>query len=224
MAEVHQTLEKDERVQRFLADKEVSWHFIPALSPNFGGLWEAAVKSFKHHVKRVVGDELFTFEQFNTFAIEVEAILNSRPLTPLSSDPNDPSALTPAHFLIGTSLTSIPETDFSNIPSNRLSNWQHIQKVKQDFWTRWHKEYIHQLNVRTRWIKGSHEIKEGSLIILKDDHLPPLQWHLGRVEKVHPGADNIIRAVTVRTNQGTYRRNVKQLALLPITNEEPPQR
>ncbi|XP_043259052.1 uncharacterized protein LOC122401157 [Colletes gigas] len=224
MAEVHQTLEKDERVQRFLADKEVSWHFIPALSPNFGGLWEAAVKSFKHHVKRVVGDELFTFEQFNTFAIEVEAILNSRPLTPLSSDPNDPSALTPAHFLIGTSLTSIPETDFSNLPSNRLSNWQHIQKVKQDFWTRWHKEYIHQLNVRTRWIKGSHEIKEGSLIILKDDHFPPLQWHLGRVEKVHPGADNIIRAVTVRTNQCTYRRNVKQLALLPIPNEEPPQR
>ncbi|XP_043263595.1 uncharacterized protein LOC122403875 [Colletes gigas] len=163
-------------------------------------------------------------EKFNTFAIEVEAILNSRPLTPVSSDPNDPSALTLAHFLIGTSLTSIPETDFSNLPSNRLSNWQHIQKVKQDFWTRWHKEYIHQLNVRTRWIKGSHEIKEGSLIILKDDHLPPLQWHLGRVEEVHPGADNIIRAVTVRTNQGTYRRNVKQLALLPIPNEEPPQR
>ncbi|XP_046142183.1 uncharacterized protein LOC123987906 [Osmia bicornis bicornis] len=199
LSEVYDMLRNNERVQHFLADKGISWHFIPAFSPNFGGLWEAAVKSFKHHVKRVVGEELFTFEQFNRFTIEVEAILNSRPLTPLSSDPNDPSALTPAHFLIGTSFTSLPEIDFSDTPCNRLSNWQHIQKVKQDFWTRWHKEYIHQLNVRKKWTRGSHEIKEGSLVILKDDHLPPLQWHIGRIERVHPGPDDIVRAVTVRT-------------------------
>ncbi|XP_076247809.1 uncharacterized protein LOC143187481 [Calliopsis andreniformis] len=218
--DIYQTMQRGGRMQHFLADKEISWHFIPAFSPNFGGLWEAAVKSFKHHMKRLVGEELFTFEQFNTFAIEIEAILNSRLLTPLSSDPNDPSALTPAHFLIGTSITSMSKTDFSTTPCNRLSNWQHIQKVKQDFWTRWHKEYIHQLNVRKKWTSGSHEIKEGSLVILKDDHLPPLQWHLGRGDKVHLGLDNLIRAVTVRTNQGTYRRNVKQLALLPVSDEE----
>nr|XP_031829449.1 uncharacterized protein LOC116425623 [Nomia melanderi] len=129
ITEVYRDLQKSERVQRFLADKEISWHFMPALSPHFGGLWEAAVKSFKHHLKRVVGEELFTFEQFNTFVIEIEAILNSRPLTPLSSDPNDPSALSPAHFLIGNSLTSMPETDFKDTATNRLSHWQHIQKV-----------------------------------------------------------------------------------------------
>ncbi|XP_034194632.2 uncharacterized protein LOC117610893 [Osmia lignaria lignaria] len=214
--DIHRTLQRDDKVRHFLTDKRISWHFMPALSPNFGGLWEAAVKCFKHHLKRVVGEELFTFEQFNTFVIEIEAILNSRPLTPLSSDPNDPSALTPAHFLISSSLTSMPEVDFSETPSNRLSKWQHIQKVKQNFWSRWYKEYIHQLNVRQKWTKGSHEIKEGSLVVLKDDHLPPLQWHLGRIEEVHLGQDNVIRAVTVRGPSGVYKRNVKQLALLPI--------
>ncbi|XP_076661051.1 uncharacterized protein LOC143364796 [Halictus rubicundus] len=165
LTELHQTLSKDEKFNYFLTSKSISWHFMPALSPHFGGLWEAAVKSFKHHVKRVVGEELFTYEQFTTFVIEIEAILNSRPLTPLSSDPNDISALTPGHFLIGGSLTCITETDFSKSPSNRLSNWQHIQKVKQDFWTRWHKEYIHQLNLRHKWNKGSHNINIGTIVL-----------------------------------------------------------
>ncbi|XP_076661056.1 uncharacterized protein LOC143364804 [Halictus rubicundus] len=214
LTELHQTLSKDEKFNHFLTSKSISWHFMPALSPHFGGLWEAAVKSFKHHVKRVVGEELFTYEQFTTFVIEIEAILNSRPLTPLSSDPNDISALTPGHFLIGGSLTCITETDFSKSPSNRLSNWQHIQKVKQDFWTRWHKEYIHQLNLRQMEQRVSrHQHRDHRT--LKDDHLPPLCWHLGRVQQVHPGTDGIIRAVTVRTINGTYKRNVKRLAPLP---------
>ncbi|XP_076384330.1 uncharacterized protein LOC143262581 [Megalopta genalis] len=142
LREICRTLPRDERLQNFLTTKGITWHFTPVLSPHFGGLWEAAVKAFKHYIKRVVGEELFTFEQFNTFVIEVEAVLNSRPLTPLSSDPNDTSPLTPGHFLIGSSLTAIAETDFRAIPNNRLSNWQHIQKVKQHFWTRWQKEYI----------------------------------------------------------------------------------
>ncbi|XP_076298461.1 uncharacterized protein LOC143217777 [Lasioglossum baleicum] len=129
-----------------------------------------------HHIKRVVGEELFTYEQFTMFVIEIEAILNSRPLTPLSSDPNDISTLTPGHFLIGGSLTCITETDFSQTPSNRLSTWQHIQKVKQDFWKRWHKEYIHQLNVRHKWTKGGHNINIGTVVLLKDDSLPSLCW------------------------------------------------
>lgn len=158
-------------------------------------------------------------EQFATFITEIEAILNSRPLTPLSSDPNDLSALTPGHFLIGCAMTSLPEASYTATAVSRLSNWQHIQKVKQDFWTRWSKEYIHHLNVRSKWTKGSHEIKEGTVVVLKEDHLSPLQWNLGRVTQTHPGKDNVIRAVTVRTATGTYKRNVRKLAILPIDPE-----
>ncbi|XP_076395363.1 uncharacterized protein LOC143265691 [Megachile rotundata] len=173
-------------------------------------------------MKRVVGPELFTIEQFTTLTIEIEAILNSRPLTPLSSDPNDPLALTPGHFLIGSSLTGIAEDDFSDTPSNRLSLWQHIQKVKQDFWTRWYKEYINHLSVRHKWTKGTHSIQEGTIVVLKENHLPPMAWHLARVEEIHSGADGITRAVTVRTSHGRYKRNVKNMAPLPIEREDLP--
>jgi len=87
------------------------------------------VKLFKYHFRRVVGDSLFTFEELNTFAIQVEDILNFRP-TSLASDPNDLLALTPAHYLIGKPITTLPEDNLSTIPANRLSTWQHISKVR----------------------------------------------------------------------------------------------
>lgn len=96
------------------------------------------MKSFKRHLIRVVGVELLTFEHLNTLVIEVEAILNSRPLTPISSDLNDPPVLTPGHFLISDTLTSLRERDFRMVPTSRLSNWQRIRQIKQHFWSRWY--------------------------------------------------------------------------------------
>ncbi|XP_015121007.1 uncharacterized protein LOC107043858 [Diachasma alloeum] len=194
LKEIHNFLQNEDQQQKiihFATSKEIRWHFIPAHSPNLGGLWEAAVKSFKHHLRRIVTNELLTFEELNTLVIEIEAVLNSRPLTPLSTDPNDPIALTPGHFLIGDSLTNLRGPDFRDTPTNRLFSWQHLQKLKQDFWARWHRE-------------REHHIKEGTVVIMKEDNLPPMQWALGKVIKTHAGADGIIRAVTVKTAKGTY--------------------
>lgn len=107
---------------------------------------------------------MFTYEQFNSIIIEIEAILNSRPFTPLSSDPNDFSALTPAHFLIGSSLQTLPEYEIMDVRTNRLSLWQHTQKIKQHYWTRWHREYLHELHTRRKWhVSDANSIKEGML-------------------------------------------------------------
>ncbi|XP_050599186.1 uncharacterized protein LOC126926913 [Bombus affinis] len=124
-----------ERVQNFLADRQIQWRFNPPNSPHFGGLWEAAVKSFKRHLIRVVGTELLTFEHLHTLVVEIEAILNSRPLTPISPDQKDPPVLTPGHFLIGDTLTSLRERDFRTVSSGRLSSWQRIHQIKQQFWS-----------------------------------------------------------------------------------------
>lgn len=96
-----------------------TWHFIPASSPHFGGLWEAGVKSFKHHLRRILDNTTLTYEEFQTLLIEIEALLNSRTMSPLSSDPNDFNALTPGHFLTGGPLNSVPEPSLLNIKENR---------------------------------------------------------------------------------------------------------
>nr|XP_033204626.1 uncharacterized protein LOC117165315 [Bombus vancouverensis nearcticus] len=222
LRELYDLLHSDDhhsKVQAFLADKHIEWRFIPPQSPHFGGLWEAAVKSFKHHFRRVAGHELLTFEQFNTLIIEIEAVLNSRPLTPISTDPKDLLVLTPGHFLIGESLMSVRERDFRDTPSNRLSRWQHIQKMKQHFWERWHKEYLNQLNNRSKWTKGGHNLHEGAIVLLREDNVPSTCWPLGRVVKVHPGADGVIRTATVQTSSNLLDRGVKRLGPLPFQSD-----
>ncbi|XP_057329854.1 uncharacterized protein LOC130670463 [Microplitis mediator] len=212
----------NQRVHDFATHKGIRWHFIPTRAPSFGGLWEAAVKSFKHHLKRAIGTTLFTYEEFNTIVINIEAILNSRPLTPLSSDPNDLQSLTPGHFLIGDTLTSLPEHDYREIPENRLSRWQHLQQIRQHFWNRCSKEYLNELNIRHKWsTKGQPEtIKIGTVVLIKEDNLPPLQWRMGLITNVHPGADGVIRVVTVKTSTGNVERCIRKIAPLPVNIHE----
>ncbi|XP_033218277.1 uncharacterized protein LOC117173746 [Belonocnema kinseyi] len=179
--------ENNDKIYRVLADDEINWHFIPPRSPHFGGLWEAAVKSFKRHLVRVIGEKLLTYEQFTTVATEIEGILNSRPLAPISSDPNDLSTLTSGHFLIGDSITSVPEQNLLDLSPGRLSSWQQVQQIKQHFWARWHKEYLHELTVRKKWHKGSTtDIQIGTILTIRDDNQPPMRWKLGRVIKTTP--------------------------------------
>ena len=130
------SIEQSEKVKQYILKKEVTWRFIPSRAPHFGGLWEARVKSFKRHFTRIAGNALLKYEQLHIYVVEIEAILNSRPLTPLSSDPNDLLPLTPGHFLTGSSITSFPEDDLSDTQIKRLSSWQVAQQMRQHFWER----------------------------------------------------------------------------------------
>lgn len=208
----------DDTLRQWLIDNRIVWHFNPPYSPHTGGIWESAVKSLKHHLVRVIGTEIFNYEQLHTLTTEIEAILNSRPLTPLSPDPNDLQALTPSHFLIGDLLTSLPDHNYEHITLNRLSVWQHLQLLKQKFWDRWHKEYLSELNVRSKWSSGTHDITNGTMVILRDDNLPPIHWRLGRVIESIPGNDGIVRTVKIKTKNGITERNVKYISPLPVEN------
>ena len=139
--EMYEFLKKEEtEITTTLAVQHITWHFIPPRAPHFGGLWEAAVKSVKRHLTITVKDSLYTFEEYYTLLTEIEAILNSRPLTQLSSDPNDYTALTPSHFLTGDSLLQPAERHYVDVPDNRLNRWQHLQKLKEHYWKRWTRE------------------------------------------------------------------------------------
>ena len=92
-----------------LTNDGTQWVFNPSAAPHMGGKWEAVVKSVKFHLRRTIGDTLLTFEALATLLTQIEGLLNSRPLEPLSEDPEDVNALTPGHFLIGKAINSLPE-------------------------------------------------------------------------------------------------------------------
>lgn len=213
--------ENEASIKNALSDEGITWNFIPAYSPHFGGLWEAGVKSTKFHLKRVLGNAHLTFENLYTVLVQIEATLNSRPITPMSSDPSDLDVLTPAHFLIGRRLTSIPDGDYSDLPINRMSQYQYMQKLQQSFWVRWSKDYIGELQVRTKWTKNHGELKPGTLVILKDDHLPPMKWRLGRIHSTLPGPDGITRVATIMTSTGLIKRSFSRLCPLPSSDFQP---
>ncbi|XP_029162600.1 uncharacterized protein LOC114934119 [Nylanderia fulva] len=107
-------------IDDYCTDRHIQWSFIPPHAPYMGEIWEAGIKSCKYHLKRVMGEARLTFEKFSTVLEQIEACLNSRSLCSLSSDPSDLQALTPAHFLIGEPLTSLPDIDVTGTSINRL--------------------------------------------------------------------------------------------------------
>ena len=209
--------EHKNNITNILLNDNITWKFIPSRSPNFGGIYETGIKSTKFHLRRVMGNAHLHFEEFCTALTQIEAILNSRPLCPLTSNCDDPVPLTPAHFLIGKTLTSIPEQDVTMIQKNCLSRYQRLQQIIQHFWCRWNKEYISELQTRVKWKQKSQNLlKVGSLVIVKQDNMPPLKWNLGRVVQLHPGADGIIRVASVRQNDSVVKRVVTKLCILSI--------
>lgn len=196
----------------------IKWTFIPPLAPHQGGLWEAAVKSAKHHLRRVIGDQQLTFEEFATVLTQVEACLNSRPITRGSDDASDNLALTPSHSWALEPVVTPLARDHTDVPKNRLQRWKLLQQFVQDFWRRWKDEYLDQLFLRTKW-KGEHpNAAIDDVVLVRSENTPPTQWPMGRIANIYPGSDGLVRSVDVVYGGHTYRRPVTKLVLLPTTD------
>jgi hypothetical protein len=208
------------RVQDFLANEGCDWNFIPPHGPHFGGLWEAAVKSIKYHLRRTLGAHIATYQELSTLLAEIEACLNSRLLCTLSDDPFNQTYLSPGHFLIGEPLTQLPSIDFTNVKCNRLSRWQFYQQQLQQFWQRWSSDYLQSLQQRQQWQRTSPNLQQGDLVLLKEENTSPLHWPTAVIIKTHPGKDNSARVVTVRTPKGTFKCPITKIYPFPRVNSE----
>ncbi|CAG9136375.1 unnamed protein product [Plutella xylostella] len=204
-------------IEADIANHGIEFKFIPAYSPHFGGLWESAVKSTKHLLRRVLNLTHLTYEELSTCLIQIEAILNSRPLTPLSSDPSDLSYLSPAHFLIGRPLTSVPGPQVADVNLQQLERHERIEKLRHHFWQRYANEYISLLQQRTKWQTDGQDLKTGTMVLVKDVNQPPLLWLLGRVTDVKPGPDGRSRVAEILTKKGTITRAYNNICPLPVS-------
>lgn len=209
-------------ITSYASQNSINFKFSPAYSPHFNGLAESAVKSIKHHLKRVLSLAYLTYEEMNTLLVQIEAILNSRPITPLSSDPSDLIPLTPSHFLIGRMMTLLPSPQVQDCSLHILPRYQRIQQLKAHFWNRYYKEYISELQTRVKWHKSNGELRHGEMVLIKDDRLPPNRWMIGRVTNLYPGTDGVARVADVRTSTGTIRRAFNRLCPLPLLEQDVP--
>ncbi len=214
-----------DRVNKHTVSNGTDWKFITPRAPHHGGIWEAGVKSMKHHLNRVVGDTTLTYEEMSTVLAKIEACLNSRPLCPLNDDPNDLAVLTPGHFLIGRPLVLRPEGKSVSKTIGARDRWRMVQKMLEDFWKAWSNDYLNELQNRQKWLIQKRNYKEGDMVLSKEDNVSPSKWPLARIIKVHPSQDENIRSVTIRMIGENERltelvRPIVKLRLIPTKGNE----
>lgn len=195
------------------------WKFIPPSAPQMRGLWEAGVKSFKLHFKKVAGNHKFNFEEFSTLLARIEGVLNSRPLSPVNEDPTDLNVLTPGHFLRGAPIIAYPEMPTDDLKISLLNRWEKLKALHHQLAHRWKVDYLQELHKRYKWRYPKRELCVGDFVIVKDEVLPPNEWRMGRVESVYPGSDQKVRVAEVRTESGLITRQIVKLCWLPISDK-----
>ena len=212
-----------------LAHKGVEWRFIPKRAPWFGGFWERLVGLTKSALKKALGRTFATLESLQTVVVEVEALLNDRPLTHVSPDARDPEPITPAHLLYSKRITRLPhcmigldeidDPDFGD--ATDLQKRARIQaSIVKQFWIRWKREYLTALR-ETHKVTGNNEqkVKIGDVVLVHDD-TPRMKWKLAVIEGVNKGADGLIRSADIRTATGKTNRPIARLYPLEVAASE----
>ena len=179
---------ENEEVRSYLLRNIISWTFIPPQSPHFGGIWEAGVKSVKYHLNRLFQGITPTVEEVNTALAEIEAILNSRPISGLTAEPDDFELVTPNHLITGFPAVQIPmlisETRLKSIkPSNNFNN---VRNIVNSFWKKWRGDYYQSLTNKYKWSSKGSAPEEGDLVLIKRNNDPPTFWARGRIIKHIP--------------------------------------
>ena len=204
-----------EKMYAELLNEQIEWKFIPARSPNFGGLWESHIKSMKTCLLKSMGQSRLTFEEFLTLVIQVEATLNSRPLGAVSSASDELDILTPGHFLIGANLKSLPSQREDEFSGSTGSRWKHLEQIFAHYWKRWSNEYLNTLNQRAKSRKVQENIQIGDLGLLVNENLPPYIWPLCKVIETIKGSDGLVRVVKVKMGNAIFKRGINKFCRLP---------
>ncbi|XP_049875571.1 uncharacterized protein LOC126373455 [Pectinophora gossypiella] len=202
-------------VMNFAASHNIEWQFIPPSAPSMGGAWERLVRSVKRGLSVVLREKAPREEILVTLLAEIENIVNSRPLTHVPVANEDEPALTPNHFLL-RSFASLPTPESSNDDLISRQAWKKAIRLADEFWARWVKEYLPNLLPRGPSNAFSN-LHVGDLVMICDGNLPRGVWPRGRVVRVFPGKDGVVRVAEVRTSAGVLRRPARKLAKLDLT-------
>lgn len=190
----------------------MEWRFIPPGAPNQGGAWERLVRSVKVALAATLNEQEPAEEVLSTLMTEAEFAINARPLTHVSVCPHDPEALTPNHFLLGSS-NGLPRTGPCSAADRRT--WRASLALADHFWRRWIREYLPTLVPRGESRNNKPPLQAGDIVIVVDHTLPRNVWPMGIVEHTYKGPDGGVRVADVRTKTGAiFKRPVTKLVVL----------
>jgi len=198
------------------AKNSIKWTFIPPMAPHFGGIHESMIKSAKRAIKAILSDADVTDEELLSAFIGAEGLINSRPLTYQSTDPNDNVPLTPNHLLMGQIGGIFAPESNEETCCNPLKRWRRVQELIRHFWSRWLKEWVPALNQYSKWTVEHKNLKPGDVVLVLSPDTPRAHWPLGRILRVHPGRDGRVRVATVQTNNAVIKRPIVRLCPLNL--------
>ena len=124
-------------VHHAMANRRIIWKFNPPLAPHFGGVHEVMVRAAKRALRAILGTATVNDEELGTAFTGAEALINSRPLTYQSANPEDTTPLTPNHFLFGQAAGDLAPTVSEDVIAHPQRRWRHVQTLISHFWHRW---------------------------------------------------------------------------------------
>ena len=200
-----------------LSPQGIKWVHAPPLASHQGGIYEAVIRLVRKTMASLMAERhlrTLTDEGLVTLLKEVEYILNCRPLTPVSTDPDAFEALSPIMLLTGSIGPGLPPDVFVKSDGLR-SSWRACQLQADEFWRRWQVEYLSLLQGRSKWLVPGKNVNKGDLVLLLDQDQPRNTWPKAIIDEVYPGRDGMVRSVKVRTaDRKTYIRDVRKLCNL----------
>ncbi|XP_055605041.1 uncharacterized protein LOC129753269 [Uranotaenia lowii] len=214
ITEAVRCLDENKMMEEFTT-ANTKWTFLPPSSPHMGGSWERLVQSVKKVLRNMKIPRNPTDEVLHNTLLEIEFIINSRPLTYVPIDNADSEAITPNHFLLGSSSGSKPLVPFEDNPNILRNTWKTSQTYANQFWKRWVQEYLPSINRRTKWHYPVKPIEVDDVVVIVDPDLPRNMWPKGRVVKVN-NRDGQVRSALVKTASNIYERPAVKLAVLDV--------
>ena len=205
-----------DKIKEFATSYGIKWSFSTPLAPHHNGLVEALVKSVKNSLNKIINDRILTAEEYRTILMEIQNLINSRPVWPPNDGDAEDVPITCNDLLRPGGLDKHPMPLDDGNPKMR---YHYIQKVISEWWKLWLRNFVPSLQVRNKWWKKRENVSDGDIVLLIDPNISRGKWQLGKVIEVFPGTDNRIRSVRVKTITGVYDRPITKLTLL-MSKEE----
>ncbi|XP_075539206.1 uncharacterized protein LOC142573874 [Dermacentor variabilis] len=209
------------QIGKFFSGNGCKWIFNPPHASHMGGAWERMIGIARRILDSMLMQsrhQRLTHDILATFLAEVTAIINARPITPTSSDPEDPTILTPATLLTqkhGSASVTIGQLDTSNLYKR---HWRLVQNLADEFWKLWRSTYVTTLQQRRKWQAAKPDLKEGDVVLLRDKEATRNDWPVGVITRSLPSADGRVHKVELKTAKNgvvkTFFRPTKEVVRL----------